>query len=89
MSTKAPAYLKPADYGPFETTCIQALAAGTADARQQRAALDWIINAASGAYDLSFSPDSDRGTSFAEGRRFVGLQIVKLTKLSADKLKQG
>jgi hypothetical protein len=89
VTAKAPAYLQPAAYGVHEAASIQALQAGTATPHQQKTALDWIINAAAGAYDLSFSPDSDRGTAFAEGRRFVGLQIVKLTKISVDKLKQG
>ncbi len=40
-------------------------------------AVDWILQTA-GTYDLSFSPLSERETSFAEGKRWVGLQIVKL-----------
>ena len=40
-------------------------------------AIDWIIKTC-GTYDLSFSPVSERETSFAEGKRWIGLQIVKL-----------
>lgn len=89
MTAKAPAYIQPADYGPLQAASIQALAAGIATPHQQQAALAWIIEAAANAYDLSFTPDSDRATAFAEGRRFVGLQIVKLLKIDANKLKQG
>lgn len=89
MTAKAPPYLQPPTYGAFEAASIQALAAGTATSHQQKAALEWIIDKAAGTYDLSFSPDGDRATAFAEGRRFVGLQLVKLTKISVDKLKQG
>lgn len=89
MITKAPPYLQPAQYDVHIVASIQALAVGVATPHQQQSALAWIINDACRTYDLSFAPDSDRGTSFAEGRRFPGLQIVKLTKISADKLKQG
>ena len=77
------AYLPPrwelADAG-----AIQALARGEADAAAQVRALRWIVEAASATYDLSFRPgaDGERATSFAEGRRFVGLEIVKLAKLN-------
>lgn len=66
---------------------MQALARGEASPDQQMRSLDWIINAACGTYDLSFNPDSDRATSFAEGRRMVGLQIVKLIKLNLSMLR--
>lgn len=62
---------------------IQALLRGEADAGQQKRALEWIINAAAGTYEVSYVPDSDQ-TIFAEGRRFVGLQIVKLMKLNLN-----
>lgn len=68
-----------------DATCaaLRAIAGGTATAGQQRAVLDWIVNKAAATYDLSYRPgaDGDRDTAFAEGRRFVGLQIVKLMRL--------
>lgn len=82
-----PPYLAPPPYGKLETASLQALQQGTATDHQQKSALAWIINMAAGTYDLSYSPESDRGTAFAEGRRFVGLQIVKLLKLDISKLK--
>jgi hypothetical protein len=56
---------------------LKALQAGTATPEQQQRALKWLIENACGTYDLSYRPESDRETAFAEGRRFVGLQIIK------------
>jgi len=77
----------PADYTPANIEAIKAVYRGDADAFQQRQVLDWIINNAAGAYELSFRSDADGGereTAFAEGRRFVGMQIVKLVNMSPD-----
>lgn len=73
----------PAPYDDNDIRAIRALAAGNASEGQQRHALNWIINVASGYYDLSFRPgiDGARATDFAEGRRYVGAQVVKLTKI--------
>lgn len=62
---------------------IKALAAGKASEGQQKRALDLIIYKVAGTYDLSFRPgiDGERATCFAEGKRHVGTQIVRLTKL--------
>jgi hypothetical protein len=67
---------------------MQALARGDADEFQQRRALDWIIQKASGMYQFQFYP-TDRETAFALGRGFVGQQVVKLTKLNLMNLKEG
>lgn len=85
---KAPAYITPPDYAVLEVSAMQALQRGEASPHQQQAVLRWIIEQAAGTYDLSFSPESDRATAFAEGRRFVGLQCVKLLKLDVNKLKK-
>lgn len=82
-----PAYLKPHEYELPDVTALQLLAAGECPPDLQKRALDWIIGAA-GTYDLSFHPESDRATAFAEGKRSVGLQIVKLLKLDRSKLKK-
>lgn len=87
-----------ADHGPFlpahyeisDVAAIQALLAGTADQYQQQRALKWIIEVACGTYDLSFRPgaqEGERDTTFAEGRRFVGLNIVKLTRLNVSRMR--
>lgn len=66
-----------------DAACIQALAHGVASEGQQKAALALIINRICGTYDLSFRPGADgsRATDFAEGKRHVGNQIVRLTKI--------
>lgn len=71
---------------------MQALAAGTADPVQQKRALAWIIEQAAGTYDLSYRPgaqEGDRDTAFAEGKRFVGSQIVKMLKVSVAAIRRG
>jgi hypothetical protein len=85
--SKAPPYITPPPYELADVAALQALAQGTATADQQKWALDWIIIQAAGTYNLSFDTASERGTAFAEGRRFVGLQIVKMLKLDRGKLK--
>lgn len=76
--TTAPAY------DDTHVAAIQAMATGTATAGQQQDALRWIVEAAADTYGLSFRANDPTGTAFAEGRRFVGLQIVKLSKLRMD-----
>lgn len=62
---------------------FKALAAGVASAGQQKLALDLIVHKLARTYDLSFRPgvDGQRLSDFAEGKRFVGLQIVRLVNL--------
>lgn len=71
----------PAPYDQNLVMAMRALAEGVATDGQQKAALDWIITKASNLYDMSFRLPEDGGesaTSFHEGRRFVGSQIVKM-----------
>lgn len=67
---------------------IQALIKGEATPDQQRGAMHWLINQACGTYNISFSEIGDRETCFAEGRRFVGTNIVKLNTLSINALRK-
>lgn len=78
----------PPEYELADATAIKHLADGTASAGEQQRALKWIIENASGAYEMSYRPTGDRDTCFAEGRRFVGLQIVKMLKLNTTVLKK-
>jgi len=74
----------PPEYDAFDIGSIKALAAGRATEGQQKHALELIIYAMAGTYDQSFRPgglDGQRASDFAEGRRFVGLQIVKLINM--------
>ena len=49
-------------------------------------ALDWIIEKACQTYDTNFVPNDPNGriAAFVEGRRSVGQQIVKLSKLKPE-----
>lgn len=67
---------------------IQAVAEGVADEVQQRLAIKTIVEQLCATYDLSYSPDSERDSAFAEGKRFVGLQVAKLTKLNYTNVKR-
>ena len=71
----------PAEYDEPTVYAIKALAAGTANDGQQKMALDWIIRTACGTYDQTFFVDSERNSSFAQGKRHVGLQLVKLVNM--------
>jgi hypothetical protein len=76
----------PAPYDDDVVRSIQSLATGTANENQQKTAIKWIVEQAAGTYDATYFADSEANTAFAEGKRHVGLQVVKLTKLV---LKQG
>lgn len=69
-----------------DAAALQAVMNGTADEIQQKRAVGWIINHAARTYDVTFQPDSDRTTAFAEGRRFVGLKIRELLSVSTRDL---
>lgn len=77
----------PVGYEQADVYALQALNAGTADPSQQARALRWIIERACETYEVSYRSDRDGGdreTAFAEGRRFVGLQVVKLLNMPPD-----
>lgn len=48
--------------------------------------MKWILDGACNLYDLSYrpGPGGERDTAFAEGRRFVGQQVLKLAKINTD-----
>jgi len=73
-------YLPP-KYAFADVSAIQALVRGEANPEQQKRAIDWIIMQAARTYDLHYHPDSSRDTDFALGRAFVGMELVKMTKL--------
>lgn len=77
----------PPPYELPDVSALQALHRGSASPDQQQRALQWIIEQAAGAYEFQFYP-SDRETSFALGRGFVGQQIVKLLKLDLASLRR-
>ena len=74
--------LQPPDYDKVDVQAIKALARGEANADQQRLALNFIVNGLSCAFDQSFRPGQPDLTAFAEGKRFVGLQLDKLIRIN-------
>lgn len=76
----------PAAYGKQDVLAVQALATGTASPEQQQHALRYVIEVLSRYYDLSYCPGAEgaRDTAMAEGRRFVGSQLVLLTKINVS-----
>lgn len=81
-----PAAATPPPWEPSDAAAFQALERGTADAGQQKRALAWLIHTACGTYDLDFRPDQ-REHAFVSGRRFVGLNVVKMMKVKLTALK--
>ena len=67
-----------------DVSAMQALERGEASPEQQKRALDWIINNASGTYELAWEVDNERASSFEAGRRFVGIEVVKLLKINLN-----
>jgi len=80
---------KPSAWELPDAAAIQALQRGDATPEQQRHALTFIVNTLAATYDCSFrtGDDGDRVSAFAEGKRWVGLQVVKLANLSLGKFK--
>jgi hypothetical protein len=69
---------KPSDYNVADVAAVQAVAYGRATEDQQRHAFKYMVEMLCGTYDLSYRSANPYDTSFAEGKRFVGLQLVKL-----------
>jgi hypothetical protein len=74
----------PPQYGIEDIRAVQAVAAGTASAVEQKRALDWIVNIAAQTYEEPFVPGQDDVRAYVLGRRSVGLAIVKLIKLKPE-----
>ena len=85
MATRAAGPHIPPPYELADVSAIKALQRGDASEHQQQRALKWIIEQAAGTYQMNFYP-TDRETSFALGREFVGQQVVKLLHLDLSAL---
>lgn len=73
---------KPADWDDEDAYAIQAFYFGRASETQQRRAVDFILNKICGIGDVSYRPGDPTITAFAEGKRFVALQIAKFAQLN-------
>lgn len=73
---------EPADYDELVVMAVRALRTGTANQGQQDTVWQWLeyVCGVGSFQELSFRPgdDGDRDTVFAEGKRFVGLQLLKM-----------
>lgn len=87
MSKPRPVW-QPAPWDSADVAALQALARGVANEGQQKRALNYIITALGMTYEHTYSPTSERDSAFAQGRRYVGLQIVKLVNMPAHLLKK-
>lgn len=58
---------------------FRAMSVGKATEGQQVAAFDWLVKEAAGLGTQSFRSDPCE-TAFAEGRRFVAIQIINMIK---------
>lgn len=74
---------EPVDYDELVVMAVRALSTGTANAAQQAEIWAWLqYVTGTGEYaDLSFRPggaEAERESAFAEGKKFCGLQILKM-----------
>lgn len=73
---KIPPPWLPAPYDETVTWAVRAFAKGLATEGQQQIVWHWIMRA-SGVDDQSYRPGHPDDTAFAEGKRFVALQLRK------------
>lgn len=90
MTRRIPTAFEPAPFAQREALAIRALDAGNASEAQQNIALHWIMRLAAGVDEVSYRPgaDGDRETAFAEGRRFVGIQIRHILAMTGEELER-
>lgn len=77
---KPPGAAQPAKFSEAQAYAIQQMLNGCATEHQQKIGMAWILTQASNAYGECFHP-TDRETSFALGRAFVGQQIIGIAKI--------
>lgn len=73
---------RPTQWDIEDAGAVQAVAYGKADEHQQQRAMRFVIEKLCACYDLSFRSGDTHATAFAEGKRFVGLQLIKLVNLN-------
>lgn len=78
----------PAAWDLPDASALQALQRGDATPEQQARALKWVVESAAGTYEHMFVPGAQDQTTYLEGRRSVGLQIVKLLRVDIGRLRQ-
>lgn len=89
---KRPEPWKPSEYDYKVVLACKAIAKGEANAEQQQMVANWLINNVAGTYDEPYYENSDRNTTYALGKAYVGRQLVKMINYpneAMDKLRQG
>lgn len=71
-----------------EITAIKALSLGNASEHQQHMAWGLILRGASGVQCQSFRANDALGMAFAEGRRFVGSQLLTISQIDTSTMKR-
>jgi len=66
---------------------FKCLAEGTANDGQQKFAIDFLIKIGCRTYDSTYFPE-ERVHCLADGRRYVGMQIVDMINLNVNTLKE-
>jgi hypothetical protein len=88
-ATQEHAPWKPTPWEAADALAMQRLAAGTANAIEQKRAMKWILTC-TGVLDQAFRPggeDGRRDTDFALGKQSIGLQIMKLARVNLSLIK--
>ena len=80
-----PPYL-PADYELHHVQAIKAFFEGRATPAQQEILRDYILYELTKFYDISYRGENTHDSAFAEGKRYIGQQLVKLSKLKLDEV---
>lgn len=73
----------PAPYDKDILMAIRALFSGTASPGQQQMAMDWITIEACRSRYLTFAGEATHTAAFADGRRFVAMQIAGMLEPKA------
>lgn len=66
---------------------LQAVANGSANSAQQQRAYEYVLRSLCETERMTFWPggeDGKRATDFAEGKRWVGLQLRRIEKMRPD-----
>ena len=81
-----PQELKTQELDEAEAYAIQALEQGQASEHQQKLALAAIVKKICRTHDQSYMPGDTHATAVMEGRRFVGLKLLRVinTKVSNE-----
>lgn len=73
------------DWEPADASAIQALFRGDASEVQQKRAINFIVTNVCALPYLGFDAKSERNTTYALGKQYVGHKIVQLSRIQVAK----